>query len=422
MILKGKIQNKDQVWNLYKQIQSEENPEFQPQEMTHSLRNLSCLLCYRFLIVPKKHEKCGQRFCEECIFIWAKNFKFCPSCKEDLTPDEIQNTPMDPKYATLMRIIKIRCKLGKCIKDDEQKIENSNMPIILEREQAEETSAQEEDQAPNFFWNWIGRRKSKTTFNNSDLALIEHSNLQNSDQISTNQSWSSHNVSQESNSSFILDSKAKRDYSVNDYILHLVRKHSWPLMEIIVDKGNNKISFVGFKNEKQVKKEALMKLGPGVIHTIEGDRNVSSLVGIYLNDELKKNTRIYRNSQLIFEGKLINGFYENLGVLRHHVELTNDSEIFKGMLEYHGEFRKGKFHGKGRLFLIGCYNDFKSYFENKKKAILESNLNIDFFKSNESMDPTEKFFSDHSYLEFSQIKTSQQTGGLLKGMYLIGRI
>jgi hypothetical protein len=414
MILKGKIQNKDQVWKFYRKIHFEENPGLQDREITNSLKNLSCLLCFRFLIVPKQHKKCKQRFCEECILIWTKNFGFCPQCKEDLTPDEIKNSVVDPKYNTLMRIIKIRCKLGKCLKEDEQKIESSNMPVILEREQAEETSAQEEDQAPNFFWNWIGRRKSKTSISQSDLSSIDHSNLLHSDHINNNQSWSSHNNSQESISSIVSDTKPKRDFSVNDYVLHLVRKHSWPLMEIIVDKSNKKISFVGFKKEKHVKSQGLLKLGPGVIHSIDKDRNISSLVGIYLNDELKKNARIYRNSELIYEGKLINGFYENFGVLKHHLKYEGESGVIKGMLEYQGGFRNGKLHGKGKLYFVGCLDEFQKFFEDKKKGFLLSNLNIDFFKSNESVPPIEKFFLKYSYLEFSQMKASQQTGLLFQ--------
>jgi hypothetical protein len=413
MILKGKIQNKEQVSKFYKSIYLEENPDTKEDDISASLKNLSCPLCFRFLIVPKQHRSCRQRFCEDCIIKWTRHFPFCPVCKIKLTPNEIENSEIDHKYNTLMRLIKIKCKLGKCLKEDENKVEDNNsMPVIFEREQAEEVSAQEDEEEKNFFLSWFSKKKSKSSINNSDLCSIDHSNLQNSDLINSNRSWSSINNSLDSNSSLLSENKNKRYFSVNDYILHLVRKHSWPLMEIIPDKPANKMTFVGFKKEKYVKSQGLFKLGPGVIHSIKPNKDISSLVGIYLNDELKKNARIYNNFDLIFEGKLVNGFYEQAGILKHLVQIETDSGVCSGSLEFNGHFKRGKFHGKGKLFFIGDYQKFKEYFENKKKAILESNLNVNFFKSNESYSPSEKFFLKYSYFENKKTPKSHFKGNI----------
>ena len=404
MILKGKIKNKEEILELFLNIQLKENPDQVPKIKGNFLKSLSCPLCFRFLLLPKKHQQCGQRFCEACISKWIELFPFCPKCLLDISPFQLDKLPLDEDFNSLTRKIKIKCELGKCAKEEEESKPGAlkGMPVILEREIAEEASSQEEEEEErNFFWNWFDRRKSKVSLQNSDIMSIDNSNLNNSDLNSINRTSSSIFNSMESSSILSSDIKNKRIFSVNDYILHLVRKHSWPLMQITQDKNKRKISFVGFKKEKHLKQEQNIKLGPGVIHTVGEDREIKSLVGIYLNNVLKRNVRIYKGLRLVFEGRLVNGCYENVGQLKHYLKIDTGEKEIKGILEYQGVFKHGKPDGKGRLSFIGDYEEMMIYFQEKENfGILRSGLNPDFFQSRDTHSVLDEFFAQYSKLSF----------------------
>ena len=424
MILKGKIKNKEEIHKLYQQINLNENRHETPKIKKNFLKSLSCPLCFRFQNLPKKHEKCGQRFCHQCITKWIEIFPFCPKCKTDLTPADIANSEIDEDFNLLTKKIKIKCKLGKCGKEDEIYQAVTSMPVIHEREMNEETSAEEDEiNEKNFFWNFFNRRKSKKSLQNSDMMSVENSNINNSDFNSINQSSSSVFNSLDGSSLIISEVKQKRYFYVNDYILHLVRKHAWPIMQITHENDSNKISYVGYKMEKHLKVPEKMKLGPGVIHTVGPDRGVTSLVGIYLNDKLKKCVRIFKEMQLIFEGKLVNGLYEDLGVLKHYFDLEfEDYENNEGVqcyLEYKGNFKHGKFYGKGELNFVGDYDKVKKIFQEKNKNILESELNVDFFQSQNSVSVLSDFFTKYSNFENQTTNFNHINGKFLKKLTII---
>ena len=406
MILKGSIQNKKELIQMFREMKQKQNPDHPPPKPSFSLKDISSLLCHRFLTIPIKHDACNTTFCRDCIFKWTSIFHFCPKCKADLTPESVQTWEIDEDIFEIIRSTKVECSLGKCGKTvDEVKheVNSQNMPVIIEREVAEETSEQEEEDKP-FFWNWFSKKKRRSSFQSSDVFSLENSNLQNSDLMNMFGTSSSINISVDNSGIMNSETRQKRYFSVNDYVLHLVRKHSWPSMEITVDSKNQKISFAGYKKEKHVKQGSKFKMGPGVVHSIEKDRRVRSLVGIYVNDELKKNVKIFQDFQLIFEGKLMNGFFEHFGRMRWKAPMDASVELSQPLdlrLEYVGGFQRGKPHGKGKLQLVGDQEAASEYFEEKNRAVLESQINVQVFYSNEPPSSLDSFFIKFGKYKFA---------------------
>ena len=397
MILKGKIQNKKELSELFLQLMAESPATAQSStRSSFVLKNISCLLCFRFLVSPVQHPECGQTYCRDCLFAWVEYLGYCPNCKLDLAPEVVSQYEINSNYRRLTQLIKIACRLNSCENSIIRPIKSLSVLPIIDERSFDEESLEKEQTNKNFFSSFF-KKDEKKKINNSRRSYSLDITQSYFDNNSKSFNGSSINLSHDNSTLGSGKNHSKRTFSVNDYVLHLIRQHAWPSLEIRVDKTANKIYYVGYNPDQNLSKISELSQGPGVEHICSDKTNIWSIVGVYKNGELLKEVKIYQTGRLIFKGNMINRLFEKYGVRRYYLIIddeklklvsTKDSnKKYKAFLQYQGSFSQGKAHGKGVLYFMGNYCFFKTYFE---KIANDKKLIMDKLKEKQE-DPNERF-------------------------------
>ena len=387
MLLRAKILNKEEIWREYARIRMHIDDPTKKDLENINLKDLSCELCRRFLIEPVKHPKCERLFCRTCFKEWIKVFGFCNRCNTPMSEEEVEQMPLDEEMLGLLKMIRIDCRLGNCVKRKQGRapmISVSNLPTINEAnfEEEEMPMPQMKVKKQGSFWDFFLKRGEKEIFEVGEEGDEAETDLKSS----INFRDTTLNHSSESNylNGSVRAPGERKTYNVAEYPFHLMRNHFWPKLDIRYDKKFNSLAFAGFRNDK--------KLGPGVVYYVDKETNIRTNIGAFEDNILNREVTIIQNNRLVYDGAIQNGKYHGFGTLRHYIQFQEDmrqsgirsADLFC-FLEYKGRFVKGKRKGKGKLYLYGNMEKLKSYFDFKNGMHSKEINGIEDFRTDQSV-------------------------------------